>query len=65
MRTPISQSEEFYAALKIQKIPTALVRFNDQWHGTSGTPSNFLRTQLYLREWFMKYARGAMKPVTN
>lgn len=55
LRTPISQTEEFYEALKIQKVPTAMVRFNNEWHGTSSTPSNFLRTQLYLRSWFDKY----------
>jgi hypothetical protein len=32
-----------------------MVRFNNEWHGTSSTPSNFLRTQLYLRSWFDKY----------
>jgi dipeptidyl aminopeptidase/acylaminoacyl peptidase len=57
LRTPISQTEEFYEALKVRKVPTAMIRFNDEWHGTSSKPSNFLRTQLYLREWFQKYAR--------
>jgi dipeptidyl aminopeptidase/acylaminoacyl peptidase len=65
LRTPIGQTEEFYEALKIQKVPTAMVRFNNEWHGTSSTPSNFIRTQLYLRDWFGKYARGALKPVTQ
>ena len=65
LRTPIAQTEEFYEALKVQKIPTAMVRFNDEWHGTSSRPSNFIRTQLYLRDWFKKHARGAMKAVTN
>ena len=55
MRTPISQTEEFYAALKMLKVPTAMIRFNNEYHGTSRTPSNFLRTQLYLRYWFEKY----------
>ena len=55
LRTPIGQTEEFYEALKIRKVPTAMVRFNNEWHGTSSTPSNFLRTQLYLRSWFDKY----------
>jgi dipeptidyl aminopeptidase/acylaminoacyl peptidase len=58
LRTPISQTEEFYEALKVQKVPTAMVRFNDEWHGTSSKPSNFLRTQIYLREWFAKHSRG-------
>ena len=55
LRTPISQTEEFYEALRISKVPTAMIRFNNEWHGTSSTPSNFLRTQLYLRSWFDKY----------
>jgi dipeptidyl aminopeptidase/acylaminoacyl peptidase len=57
LRTPISQTEEFYEALKVLKVPTAMIRFNEEWHGTSSKPSNFIRTQLYLREWFTRYAR--------
>lgn len=55
LRTPISQTEEFYEALKLRKVPTAMVRFNEEYHGTASKPSNFLRTQLYLRYWFEKY----------
>ncbi|MEQ1690248.1 MAG: S9 family peptidase [Gemmatimonas sp.] len=55
LRTPMGQTEEYYEALKVRKIPTAMVRFNNEWHGTSSTPSNFLRTQLYMRSWFDKY----------
>ncbi|MEJ7812573.1 MAG: S9 family peptidase [Gemmatimonadaceae bacterium] len=55
LRTPISQTEEFYEALKLRKVPTAMIRFNDEWHGTSSKPSNFMRTQLYLRSWFERY----------
>ena len=62
LRTPISQTEEFYEALKVQKVPTAMIRFNDEWHGTSSKPSSFIRSQLYLREWFKKYSRGAIRP---
>jgi len=57
LRTPISQTEEFYEALKMRKVPTAMIRFNDEWHGTSSRPSNYLRTQLYLRSWFEKYMK--------
>ncbi len=63
LRTPISQTEEFYEALKVQKVPTAMIRFNDEWHGTSSKPSNFIRSQLYLREWFKKHSRGALKAI--
>ncbi len=57
LRTPISQTEEFYEALKLRKVPTAMVRFNEEYHGTTSKPSNFLRTQLYLRYWFEKYMK--------
>ena len=56
LRTPMPQSEEFYRALKLRGVPTALLRFNNEFHGTSSTPSNFLRTQLYVLSWFDKYA---------
>ncbi len=55
LRTPMPQTEEFYEALKFRKVPTAMIRFNNEWHGTSSTPSNFMRTQLYLRSWFERW----------
>ena len=57
LRTPISQTEEFYRALKLRKVPTAMIRFNDEWHGTSSRPSNYLRTQLYLESWFERWSK--------
>ena len=57
MRTPMPQSEEFYEALKLRGVPTALIRMNGEYHGTTSIPSNFMRTQLYLRYWFDKYKR--------
>jgi dipeptidyl aminopeptidase/acylaminoacyl peptidase len=57
LRTPMPQTEQFYSALKLLRVPTAMVRFNNEWHGTSSTPSNFVRTQLYLRHWFENYKR--------
>ncbi|HEX9165414.1 MAG TPA: S9 family peptidase [Gemmatimonadales bacterium] len=57
MRTPMPQTEEFYAALKMRGVPTALMRFEGEWHGTSSRPSNFLRTVLYMDSWFSKYSR--------
>jgi dipeptidyl aminopeptidase/acylaminoacyl peptidase len=57
MRTPMPQTEEFYAALKMRGVPAALMRFEGEWHGTSSRPSNFLRTVLYMDSWFQKYSR--------
>jgi dipeptidyl aminopeptidase/acylaminoacyl peptidase len=56
LRTPIPQIEEYYRALKMHGTPTVMIRMNNEYHGTSSTPSNFLRTQLYLRSWFDKYS---------
>jgi dipeptidyl aminopeptidase/acylaminoacyl peptidase len=57
LRTPISQTEEFYMALKMRKVPTVMLRFNDEWHGTSSKPSNAMRSLLYMQSWFEKHAR--------
>ena len=65
LRTPMSQTEEFYQALKIRRVPTAMIRFNDEWHGTSSKPSNFLRTQLYLRSWFERHGTVKRSPVAT
>jgi dipeptidyl aminopeptidase/acylaminoacyl peptidase len=59
LRTPIPRVEEFYRALKVHGTPTMMIRMNNDYHGTSSTPSNFLQTQLYVRGWFENY--GAMR----
>ncbi len=62
LRTPMGQTEEFYEALKVLKVPTAMIRFNDEWHGTSSNPSNFMRTQAFLRSWFARWTAPPGKP---
>lgn len=54
LRTPISQSEEYYRALKMLKKDTLLVRMPEEYHGWR-RPSHRLLQQLYLRAWFEKY----------
>jgi dipeptidyl aminopeptidase/acylaminoacyl peptidase len=58
-RTPMPQTEEYYAALKVKGVPVKLLQFNEEYHGTGSKPSNFIRTQLYMMSWFNKYAREA------
>jgi dipeptidyl aminopeptidase/acylaminoacyl peptidase len=63
-RTPIPQSEEYYAALKMRGVPTTLLRFEGEYHGTGSKPSNFMRTQLYMMSWYKRWAgRGGGGPV--
>jgi len=64
-RTPMPQTEEYYAALKVKGVPTKLLQFNEEYHGTSSKPSNYIRTQLYMMSWFRQYTRQAGGKVTN
>src|SRR3989442_10140774 len=57
-RTPIPQTEEYYAALKMRHVPAVMLRFSDEFHGTGSKPSNFMRTQLYMMSWVGKYKTG-------
>jgi dipeptidyl aminopeptidase/acylaminoacyl peptidase len=60
LRTPISQTEEYYQALKLRKIDTVLVRMQDEYHGASARhPSNRMRRILYVRTWFEQHKAKA------
>jgi dipeptidyl aminopeptidase/acylaminoacyl peptidase len=54
LRTPMSQSEEYYRALKMLKKDTLLVRMPEEYHGWR-RPSHRVLQQLYLKAWFEKY----------
>lgn len=60
LRTPISQTEELYQALKMEGVPTKMIRMVDEWHGTTSNPSNFLRTQRYVMKWFREHMGSKM-----
>jgi dipeptidyl aminopeptidase/acylaminoacyl peptidase len=57
-RTPMPQTEEYYAALKKRGVPVTLLEFAGEYHGTASKPSNFVRTQLYMMSWFKRYTRS-------
>lgn len=54
-RTPIPQTEEFFAALKMRGVPARLLRFQEEYHGTTSKPSNFMRTLLYMMSWYNQW----------
>ncbi len=55
-RTPISESEQFYQALKLQhKTDAALVRIPDAPHGIANRPSNLIAKVLHILAWFDRY----------
>jgi dipeptidyl aminopeptidase/acylaminoacyl peptidase len=54
-RTPISQAEEFYAALKLLNVESTIVRFPEEPHGLSRRPSHQIAKVLYVSGWFEKH----------
>ena len=58
-RTPISESEQFYQALKLRGIDTALVRVPGSSHGIAGRPSRLIGKVEHILAWFEKYKTDA------
>lgn len=56
-RTPIGQSEQFYQALKIRKIDTALIRIPEASHGITARPSHLIAKVDNILAWFERYAK--------
>lgn len=54
-RTPMSESEQFYQALKLRKVDTALVRVPGASHGIARRPSQLIAKVAHVLEWFERY----------
>ncbi len=54
-RTPISETEQFYQALKLRKIDTVMVRVPGASHGIYKRPSNLIAKVANILAWFEKY----------
>ena len=55
-RTPIAESEQFYSALKIEGVETAMVRIPNASHGIASKPSNLVAKITAVLAWFEKYS---------
>src|SRR6266852_1172939 len=51
-RTPISEAEQFYEALKLLNVKAVLVRVPEEPHGISRRPSHHIAKMLYVAGWF-------------
>ena len=56
-RTPMSESEQFYQALKLRRVDTMLVRIPGASHGIAQRPSNLMSKVAHILKWFEKYRR--------
>lgn len=54
-RTPISEAEQYYKALKLAGVPAAMVRVPGASHGIAGKPSNLVQKVGNIIGWFEKY----------
>jgi acylaminoacyl-peptidase len=59
LRTPISESEQFYQALKALRVDTALVRIPQAAHGIATRPSHLLGKVAHVLAWFERYDGSA------
>ncbi len=55
LRTPISESEQFYVALKLRRIDTILLRVPGSSHGIASRPSNQIAKIDNILAWFKRY----------
>lgn len=54
-RTPISETEQFYQALRLQGVESAMVRLPDTSHGIAGRPSRLIAKVDHILAWFERY----------
>lgn len=54
-RTPISESEQYYQALKLRGLDTVLVRMPGASHGITARPSQMMSKVAHVLAWFERY----------
>jgi len=54
-RTPMSETEQFYQALRLLKVDSAMVRIPKAHHGIAAKPSNLIQKVGNIIAWFDKY----------
>ena len=58
-RTPMSESEQFYQALKLQEVEAALVRVPGASHSIGARPSHLAAKAAHVLEWFRRHGGPA------
>ncbi|MFN2333133.1 MAG: prolyl oligopeptidase family serine peptidase [Wenzhouxiangellaceae bacterium] len=54
-RTPISETEQYYQALKLRRVDTVMVRVPESPHGIAGKPSRMIAKIDNILAWFARY----------
>jgi len=58
-RTPISESEQYFSALQVEGVDTALIRVPDASHWIEARPSQLIAKVNTILGWFDKYSKAA------
>lgn len=56
-RTPMAESEQYYQALKLRQVDTALVRVPEASHGIASRPSHQIAKVDNILAWFARYRK--------
>ncbi len=56
-RTPISETEQYYQALKLLGTEAVMVRIPDSYHGIAGRPSRLITKVDHILAWFDRYTK--------
>lgn len=56
-RTPISETEQYYQALKLRRIETAMVRIPGAGHGIAARPSRLITKVAAVLGWFERHGK--------
>ena len=54
-RTPISETEQFYQALKLKGVDSAMIRLPETSHGIASRPSRLIIKVDHILAWFERY----------
>ena len=60
-RTPISETEQFYQALRLRGIDSAMVRLPDTSHVIASRPSRLITKVDHILAWFQRYKTKAKR----
>lgn len=64
-RTPISETEQYYAGLKLNGVDSAMVRVPESSHGMLDRPSRLVAKSTFILGWFAKHGGVAPEASEN